>query len=213
MNWNWDKIFRHVSGVAKKKEKLLDSWTGEWFDTFLFATTLYFLVDLIWILIVPKCVKSPSTIVQHHIFTMLYILIPYYHHDKRWAMGACMSSEINTWFLIARRVFNKEGFPPWIIDLSVVSIRVKLISIFFYLTWIGIRCLLFPAILVHLFKLWMIESKKVDSLLNIEMIPPLMQSIFCLFNFKWTFDLIRSKFRYHRRKARHRRHGSSSRVS
>ena len=105
MNWNWDKIFSHVSGVAKKKEKLLDSWTGEWFDAFLIATTLYFVIDLIWIAIIPRCVKSPSTIMQHHIFTMLYILIPYFQHDKRWAMGACMSSEVSPYVCKAPLLF------------------------------------------------------------------------------------------------------------
>eukprot|EP00980_Cylindrotheca_fusiformis_P005030 scaffold1062_cov130-Cylindrotheca_fusiformis.AAC.36 len=202
MNWDWDKLFNHIGGNVKKKERLLDSWTGEWFDAFFYACALYFVVDLIWIMVIPRCVKSPSTIIQHHIFTMVYILIPYLRHDRRWAMGAYMSVEINTWFLIARRVFNKEGFPPWIIDLSVVSIRIKLISICFYLTWIGIRCILYPALLIQLYKLWRIESENVNSFVNIEVVQPLMQSAFCILNFKWTFDLIRSKYRYCRRRRR-----------
>jgi hypothetical protein len=103
MNWDWDKIFSHIGGTVKKKETLLDSWTGEWFDAFFYATALYFCVDLVWIMVVPKCVKSPSTIIQHHTFTMLYILIPYFRQDKRWAMGAYMSVEVSDSFKTFRK--------------------------------------------------------------------------------------------------------------
>jgi hypothetical protein len=195
MNWNWDKIFK-LGG----KGTIEDAWTGEWFQTFFFSVLSYFVVDLLWILIVPKCVKSPSTIYQHHIVTILYIMIPYYRPDIQWCMGACMSVEINTWFLIARRVFNKQGFPPWIIDLSFVSIRVKLISIGFYVTWILIRCIVYPIMLVYLTKRWWRESLRVGTSVNIELINPLMQSSFCILNFKWTYDLIMSKLRYYKRK-------------
>ncbi|KAL3942199.1 MAG: hypothetical protein SGARI_000346 [Bacillariaceae sp.] len=112
MNWNWEMLVN-----LKKKQTVADAWHGEWFYVFFWTTMLYFVTDLIWVISVPNCVKSPAVIIQHHIATMLYILIPYYQPSVRWCMGACMSVEINTWFLIARRVFNKQGFPPWIIDL------------------------------------------------------------------------------------------------
>ena len=54
-------------------------------------------------------------------------------------MGACLCVEVNTWLLIARRVFNKHGFVPWTFDFRCISIRVKLISVLFYVTWIAIR--------------------------------------------------------------------------
>ena len=197
MNFNWEKMFN-----LGKKEKIADAWTGEWFEPFFFAVLLYFFVDLVWILFVPHCVKSPATIYQHHIVTMLYIMIPWYRPEVRWCMGACMSVEINTWFLIARRVFNKQGFPPWIIDLSFVSIRVKLISIGFYVTWVGIRCILYPMMLVFLIKRWWKESQNSGTYFNIELINPVLQSCFCILNFKWTYDLIMSKIRYYKRKGR-----------
>jgi hypothetical protein len=133
---------------------------------------------------------------------MLYILIPYFSPSVRWCMGACMSVEINTWFLIARRVFNKQGFPPWVIDLSFVSIRVKLISICFYVTWIGIRCILYPVMMVYLLKRWIKNSNTVGTYFNLELVPPVLHSIFCVLNLKWTFDLIMSKIRFFRRKRR-----------
>jgi len=195
MNWNLEPLLD-----SDKKTDITDAWTGEWFDIFFQITALYFVADLVWVVLVPSCVKSPGTIIQHHIATLFYILIPYYYPEYRWVMGACMSVEINTWFLIARRVFNKQGFPPWVIDLPpFISIRVKLISIFFYATWIGIRCVLYPIIFVALSKLWIALSVKLETKLNVLTIALTLHTVFCLLNFKWTFDLLMSKVRYWRR--------------
>ncbi len=196
MNWNWDMLLLNLG----KKKSIADAWTGEWFDLFFWTTVAYFAADLIWVLLVPKCVKSPMVIIQHHIVTMLYLLVPYFRLENRWCMGACLSVEINTWFLIARRVFNKQGFPPWIIDLSFVSIRLKLISVCFYLTWFSIRVILYPLILVYLVKVYMKESIRRGKYLNIDLIPPILQSVFCILNLKWTMDLIASKMRYFKRR-------------
>lgn len=195
MNWNWDLLFN-----LGKKQEIGDAWTGEWFDLFFWATASYFVTDFVWVLIVPNCVKSPMVIIQHHIVTMLYLLIPLYRPQNRWCMGACMSVEINTWFLIARRVFNKQGFPPWIIDLSFVSIRLKFISVCFYVTWFSIRVFIYPLMLVWLTKVYLKESKRYGTYINIDLIPPVLQSVFCILNLKWTFDLITSKMRYFRRR-------------
>lgn len=86
INWNWEKLFN-----LKKKETMADAWTGQFFDIFFACTALYFLSDLLWIILVPKCVKSPSTIIQHHIATLLYIMVPYYIPELQFMMGACMS--------------------------------------------------------------------------------------------------------------------------
>lgn len=194
INWNWEMI------LSKKLQSLSDAWTGDFFQTFFTVTLLYFVVDLLWVIIVPSCVKSPWTIIQHHTATILYIMIPYYLPEVRWGMGACMIVEVNTWLLIARRVFNKQGYPPWIIAWGFVSIRVKLISIFFYLTWIGIRCLLYPYLLLQFTDLWSNHSAKVGTKFNIVMLVVPLHALFCLLNLKWSYDLLMSKLRYLRRR-------------
>jgi hypothetical protein len=195
MNWNWDMILAMPKNIS-----VANAWTGDFFHSFFSATLLYFVVDLLWIMIIPHCVKSPSTIIQHHTATMLYILIPYFRPEYRWCMGACMIVEINTWFLIARRVFNKQGFPPWIIDLSFVSIRIKLISLFFYVTWIGIRCILYPYLLGPFVRAWLEHSEKVGTKWNIVMLCVPLHASFCLLNIKWSYELLMSKIRYWRRR-------------
>jgi hypothetical protein len=199
MNWNWDLIF----STAQQKT-VADCWTGEWFDLFFKVTAIYFMLDLLWIVLLPTCVKSPATIVQHHLATCLYILIPYRVPQTQWCMGACMSVELNTWFLIARRVFNKQGFPPWVIDLSFFSFRVKLISTFFYITWIGIRCLLYPYLMIPFYQEWVKQSAAVGTKWNVVFLCVPLHACFCLLNLKWSYDLLMSKVRYWRRKGNYK---------
>eukprot|EP00339_Tiarina_fusa_P023123 CAMPEP_0117011752 /NCGR_PEP_ID=MMETSP0472-20121206/10043_1 /TAXON_ID=693140 ORGANISM="Tiarina fusus, Strain LIS" /NCGR_SAMPLE_ID=MMETSP0472 /ASSEMBLY_ACC=CAM_ASM_000603 /LENGTH=346 /DNA_ID=CAMNT_0004714657 /DNA_START=128 /DNA_END=1168 /DNA_ORIENTATION=+ len=208
MNWDWEKLLRlgvvlQVFGkdvAAEDTISVEDAWTGDRFHVFFFTVYLYFICDLSWVIAMPNCVKSPATIYQHHVVTMLYLLVPWYRPHLRWCMGACMSVELNTWFLIARRVFNKKGISPWInIDLfSFVSIRVKFISMGFYSTWIVIRCIVYPVMLVYLTKCWWSASMASGNPFNLELVNPVMQSVFCLLNFKWTYDLIKSKIRYYK---------------
>lgn len=198
MNWNWDILLDRSS-----KKTIPEAWTGEWFDVFWKLTAVYFIADLIWVCLIPNCVKSPSTIVKHHIVTLIYIYVPYHSAEYQWCMGACMSVEINTWFLIARRVFNKQGFPPWKIDLPpFISIRVKLISILFYVSWISIRCVLYPYMLVIYAELYEERTQRVGTKWNIMLVPFPLQAVFCVLNFSWTYNLMRSKIRYWRRKER-----------
>ena len=203
MNWNWDKLLNvSLSAVIAGGDlnRFSEAWTGEWFDWFFGATVAYFVADLLWVVLIPDCVRSPGTIIQHHIVTLFYIAFPFFRPHLRWVMGACMSVEINTWFLIARRVFNKQGFSPWIIDLSFMSIRVKLISICFYVTWISIRCILYPIIMVFVLDMWWTHSIAVGTKFNLDLVIPILHSTFCILNLKWTYDLIMSKIRYFRRK-------------
>lgn len=203
MNWNWDIMVDKLS-KAHSMEALLvavqTAWTGDWFDVFFTITAAYFVIDMLWILMLPICVKSPSVILQHHVAVLVYILIPFHHHAVRYCMGACMTVEINTWFLIARRVFNKQGFPPWtVFNSSWLSIRVKVISIFFYLTWISIRCLLYPLLLVPFYRHWRHWSLHTGTWCNVLLPSVPLHAAFCLLNLKWSYELLMSKLRYFRR--------------
>ena len=65
------------------------------FWVFFTSTVLYFVVDLAWIYLKPESVKSPKFIMGHHIVTMSYLYLPYYHTHLAWCMGAC-KAEIAT---------------------------------------------------------------------------------------------------------------------
>ncbi|KAL7542520.1 hypothetical protein ACHAXR_011850 [Thalassiosira sp. AJA248-18] len=191
INWNWDILLD-----AHSKKTMQQAWTGEWFPLFYAITIGYFVADLIWVLLVPNCVKSPGVIIQHHVATIIYLIIPYRNPEDGWLMGACLCVEVNTWLLIARRVFNKQGFGPWVINFSFFSLRIKLISIFFYVTWVAIRCAFYPLILRVLWTIWFTQWKQTGNIFNTRYALALfLHFIFCLLNFKWTYDLFMSKWR------------------
>ena len=193
---------QHHHHKQRQQYTLEDAWTGQWFELFFALTVIYFAIDLIWICCIPKCVRSPGTIIQHHIATLIYIIVPYRVPACQWIMSVCMIVEINTWLLIARHVFNKVEVNPWtVIDLgSLVSIRVKFISILFYVTWIAIRVIWYPYLMVPIYNAWVDHNAVVGTRFNLVGLCFPLHSIFCLLNFKWTFDLINSKLRYLQRK-------------
>jgi len=208
LNWNWDTLFETVFFNSNKRFQ--DAWEGDWFEYFFWTTLAYFAVDLIWVWWIPTCVKSPGTIIKHHVATLLYIIIPYQDASLQWCMGACMSVEINTWFLIARRILNKQGYTPWILQLPGspwLSIRVKFLSIAFYVTWVSIRCILYPYMWYSFGQNYLQRCQELGSPLNVWAIVLPIHSIFCLLNLKWSYDLLQSKLKYWKKLADARREG------
>jgi hypothetical protein len=55
---NWD------FGVILKGGSLEESWNDQFMFECLFVVTLYFVLDFIWVAVVPTCVKSPGTILK-----------------------------------------------------------------------------------------------------------------------------------------------------
>jgi hypothetical protein len=208
INWNWEILLSDSAVLSGDLSTLHKAWIGEYFDAFFWLTAAYFIVDLLWIAVNPICVKSPTTILQHHLAVLVYIMIPYFRPEVRWCMGACMTVEVNTWFLIARRVFNKQGFPPWTtLHMGWLSIRVKLISICFYVTWISVRCILYPALIIPFYQHWCERSMQVKSWWNVMLLSLPLHLAFCLLNLKWSYELLMSKVRYWRRLAQLRKRG------
>jgi hypothetical protein len=95
------------------------------FYRFTFVSILYVFLDLAFVILLPKCVRSPSTIIIHHVVTLWYMTTSL-NRSMHWAMGACLSVEINTWFLILRRVINKDGVDVWRRVGSYVNVNVAL---------------------------------------------------------------------------------------
>lgn len=86
MNWNWVRplVFLKISPCYAatvfnsdytqpllKQDILLDpnskkniqhAWSGDWFSLFFAVVIGYFLADLMWVISIPKCVKSPVSI-------------------------------------------------------------------------------------------------------------------------------------------------------
>jgi len=174
LNWDWRKI---QSGHG-----LEESWTGDLFIEYWFATQLYFVVDLLWVANVPTCVKSPDTIIKHHFIAIFYLTAPLIWPQYRWFMGACLSVEINTWFLIARRAAYKRS--------DAVSQQItELISVCFYGSWILIRCIIYPGILMVFLSMARDIVIDTGTCLHWPIIFLPVHGFLCILNLKWTYDL------------------------
>merc|ERR1712048_898285 len=104
-----------------------------------------------------------------------------------------MSVEVNTWLLIARRLFNKNGIGVW--EMGESKFQVKLISIGFYATWIFIRLVVYPALFFAIWDGYLARSKVVGSYWHALLVAPILQIVFIVLNLKWSWDLLKSKFR------------------
>ena len=95
-------------------------------------------------------------------------------------MGACLSVEINTWFLIMRRVVYKRQLPTFCIDL---------VGACFYTSWIIIRCVIFPAILYTFLSMAYEAILETGIWFHWPMVFIPVHFALCVMNLKWSYDL------------------------
>lgn len=96
-------------------------------------------------------------------------------------MGAVLSVEINTWFLIMRRLVHKKE--------PVNPIASKTVNAFFYATWIWIRCIIYPGILINFLQLARDKIQETGTYWHLPMIFIPVHFVLCVLNLKWTYDL------------------------
>ena len=121
---------------------------------------------------------------------MLYLFAPIAYPEYQWFMGAILSVEINTWFLIARRLVygsrnNATTTPP----STLLSVTQFIISSLFYLSWIVIRCYLYPSYLIWFFVMAEERIRETQVYFHNEMIFICVHTVLCLLNLKWSYDL------------------------
>jgi len=194
LNFSCDDLF--FCGIPSGKATLQTLWTGQLWEAFWWTTFAYFSVDLLFVVSLPKCVRSPGVIIYHHMATILYIMVPKRHPKLCWLMGCCMVVEVNTWFLIARRSFNKRGDKPFAPGVAMgKSLRLATVSTCFYISWFAIRIIFYPYLLTEIFIVAYDHWVLIGTLVNLVSLTPIIQFILMCMNFKWTFDLIRSKLK------------------
>jgi hypothetical protein len=115
---------------------------------------------------------------------MIYLIAPIFYPEYRWFMGSILSVEANTWFLILRRVVYKNFSKP------VSPLITGFVSTMFYITWIWIRCIVYPDVL---FKFLVIAKAKIVETggFSLPMIFIPFHFVLCVLNFKWTYDLFK----------------------
>ena len=127
-------------------------------------------------------------IAVHHAIVILYVLIC--APVKPYMMGVCLTVEANTWLLIMRRMVNKSGH-----TFELAGYKLKVTSILFYTTWILIRLIIYPSLIVPCYGFWVDHTILTGHKLNRMILAPIFQCAFTAMNFKWSFDLFLSKMK------------------
>lgn len=174
--------------LATEWEKLgTDDLGKEYYGDYiilLYAFSAYLLIDFIWVLIRPKCtVANSSSILLHHVVTGLLMSTPWKYKQFAWHLAISLSVEINTLFLTFRR------------HCSQGSLFHFLFNIGFYASWVGLRLILFPVLVVFYYHEYSRYSISINSYWNILGISFVTQGIITLLSFHWTIDLLLKLFR------------------
>jgi len=197
INWTGQPIYEWMRGATTRTPTLVEVWSGTFEELFWYVSFAYFVSDFLFVVLVPKCVKSPAIIIGHHIAAMTYMIVPRVFPEYMCLMGAIMLVEVNTWFLIARRALNSRGEKPFTPGVSLgKSLRMTFISANFYFSWIFHRCIVNLYVLIyilHQYYVWITEFNHFP--IDIRLISVSLQAVLILLNTKWTVDLVRSKLK------------------
>ena len=176
---------------------------SEYFWHLWWATAFYVFADLIWILRVPHCVRTPKTLIevsrtypcsgiihyqpanphllllwlpQHHFVVLLYIICPLPWMCFRPFMGPLMSVEFNSFFAIARRV-------AWKRNCQSVG---NFFHFMFLSTWIQFRCILYPAIGVAFLRCAHVHFRPPFTAFQLSIVFLPVHFYFVIMNLYWT---------------------------
>jgi hypothetical protein len=95
-------------------------------------------------------------------------------------MGACLTVEINTWFLILRRVLFKRK--------ANVHLQ-KVVEVGFYISWIAVRVILYPLIMYWFCVMAVERISETGYYFHYPMLFMPVHAFLCVLNLKWTYDL------------------------
>ncbi len=144
----------------------------------------YLLLDIIWVLVVPKCVpSSPTSIVVHHLATFVLLLTTYVYApvDYAWNTAIYLTVEINTIILVLKR------------NLQMGSVLWRLLDILFYVSWVLQRLVMFPILTWWSYHEYLRFSLKVGTHMNALMLTPAFTMLLAILSYKWTIDLLFKK--------------------
>lgn len=133
----------------------------------------YLILDILFVLAVPRCVASPRTIVIHHIIVILgWSLMLVDSTFYSW-ISLGMLVEINTWFHVARRNWRSS----------------LVIQILFFVSWFLLRNVLYPVVLILFTSVYIQYCTEHNSIINSGLICWILIVLLNYLNAQWTYDL------------------------
>eukprot|EP01031_Cornospumella_fuschlensis_P041674 gene41674-50855_t len=121
---------------------------------------------------------TQTQILFHHLVTVLCLLTPMVDPQFNWHVSLGITAEINTLFLTIRRNSTKD------------SLLFTASNICFYITWVGVRLLLFPWMCVFFYNEYLRYFKDTNTLVNVVGVGVVSQVILTSLGYYWTIEMI-----------------------
>lgn len=163
-------------------------WSGEHQGILLAAVFCYMTADVIFVSVLPQCVKIPRAILLHHLFCYLAMAVPWnLAATHGYTLGIFMTADFNTLFMLIRKMLLRRK-----LESTSLLPRVALLatSVGFYFTWVLVRLILYPTWLFTVsFPEWLWAWQRTGSPLNLLAVMPCANGSIVILSFKWTWDL------------------------
>lgn len=155
-------------------------------------TIAYYVMDFAFIYTVPSCVRSPSTIMSHHVAALVLLSVSIAMPKLRLGYAGNLVIELNTFLLIARRA-------QWV--RSTWPARV-IVGALFYASWFVIRLGVYPCIALWIYGQWAPHCDDMRGTANAWYVPYcdyganivtavlFAQLALVALNVKWTVELV-----------------------
>lgn len=158
-------------------EKIGDGYDGL-SNIILTSFAVYLLVDIIWVILIPKCVASnPQAILIHHVACLLMVAVPMLDKQFSWHLSVCLLVEINTLFLTLRR------------NLPLNTPAQSICNAGFYLSWVLLRLIMLPILLVFFYAEYVRYSALWGDY-NLAGCGLIGTAFVTAMSFKWTLDMV-----------------------
>lgn len=145
----------------------------------LISFVLYLLVDIIWVILIPKCVASnPQAILIHHCACLLMVAIPFIERQFSWHLSVCLLVEINTLFLTLRRNLPLNTLPQTICNIA------------FYASWVLLRLIMMPLLVAFFYSEYIRYSQYLNEYHNIAGYGVGGMAFVTALSYKWTLDMV-----------------------
>mmetsp|Transcript_20010 Transcript_20010/g.28739 ORF Transcript_20010/g.28739 Transcript_20010/m.28739 type:complete len:222 (+) Transcript_20010:43-708(+) len=155
-----------------------------WWNVQTAVLCTYIIIDTVYIALNPDCVRSPKSILIHHIVVCTGWLLVLHRIPKYRGVGTCLLSiEINTFFMIARKFLPFRKYRR----------LIKFLDTAFYATWVPLRIIIFPSGAIMSGVLAHQEYRATGIVISIPSVGFVLVSYIAVLNLKWSYDLLITK--------------------
>eukprot|EP01039_Chlorochromonas_danica_P007478 gene7478-8269_t len=149
-----------------------------------YAFFLYVLIDALWIYLIPTCtMQPPSLILIHHAITLVVASTPFFIPQFSWHLAIGMTAEFTTIFLAMKRMLPRGSWPYFLSNL------------FFYLSWILVRVIVYPTMSVFITYEYVRYSESIGSYVNFVIPAWTAQVMLTALSLYWTVNMLNMVFK------------------